>query len=204
MKKCHLICGYHPILRSEYKEDLFGIDKGAFLLAQKGFKDFVALGDFDSIGEEELELIKKCTNKIIKLNPIKDDTDLEHCLKYLKDNDYTDVEIYGALGGRQDHNLLNLKLIYLSDLNIVAYGQNNKVFNLKKGKHIISKDDYKYLSLFTFEKSLLNLVGTKYPIDIKEINLFDNYTTSNEILNNECGLDIIQGRLLVIQTSDNS
>lgn len=202
MKKCTLICGYKPILKKEYKDDLFGIDKGALFLAQNGNKDFVAIGDFDSVNEKEFDLIKNATNNIVKLNPIKDDTDLEHALNYLKDNKYTDVEIYGCLGGRADHNLLNLKLIYLSELNVVAYDENNKVFNLKKGRHKINKDDYKFLSLFTFEKCLLNLDNAKYPINTTTIDLYDNYTVSNEFINDYCNLDIIEGKLLVIQTSD--
>lgn len=202
MKKCILICGYNPFIKKQYNDDLFGIDKGALYLVKNGFKDFIAIGDFDSVNSEEFELIEKKSKEIIKLNPIKDDTDLEHCLKYLKDNGYTDVEIYGALGGRADHNLLNLKLIYLSELNIIAYSDKDKVFNLKKGKHVIKKDGYSYLSLFTFEKCLLNLEGCKYSIDTKEICLIDNYTTSNEILNDDCKLDILQGKLLVIQTRD--
>lgn len=199
---CSLICGYKPIIKDKYEGDLYGVDKGAYYLALNGFKDFYAIGDFDSVSCEEFDLIKKSTDKITRLNPIKDDTDLEHVLNYIKNNRYTDVRIYGALGGRQDHNLLNLKLIYLSDLNICAYDERNKVLNVKKGSHIINKDNYKYLSLLTFEESLIKLDGVKYPLDIVNIDINDNYTTSNEILEDTCKLDLIKGRLLVIQSND--
>ena len=202
MKKCTLICGYKPIIKKEYEGDLFGIDKGALYLIENNFDNFISLGDFDSVSDDEYNLIKKHSKEIIKLNPIKDDTDLEHALKYIKEKGYDTLDIYGSIGGRQDHNLLNLKLIYLSDLNITAYSDKDKIFNLKKGRHVINKNGYTYLSLFTFENCLINLTGTFYPIETKLVTIEDNYTTSNEILKDSCNLDILDGRLLVIQSKD--
>ncbi len=202
MKKCYIVSGFKPIIKENYDGFLIGVDKGCLLLANRGFQIDVGIGDFDSVDEKEFEIIKKACKKLIKLNPIKDDTDFEHSLNFAKDNGYKDIEVYGVLGGRQDHNLLNIKLMYQSDLNIVLYDEYNKIFCLDKGKHIIKKDAYKYLSLFVFNKCLLSIKGTAYELKDRELSKSDNYTTSNEILNDECLLDIKQGRVLVVQASD--
>ncbi len=202
MKKCYIVSGFNPIVKEKYDDLLIGVDKGCLLLAKKGINIDVGIGDFDSVSENEFEIIKKACKKLIKLNPIKDDTDFEHALNYAKDSGYRDIEVYGVLGGRQDHNLLNIKLIYLNDLNINVYDEKNKLFCLNKGKHIIKKDGYKYISLFVFAKCLISISGTAYELKDRELNKIDNYTTSNEILNDECLLEIKEGRVLVVQAND--
>lgn len=202
MKKCYIVSGFNPIIKENYDGLLIGVDRGCLLLAENGINIDVGIGDFDSINKEEFEIIKKACKKIVKLNPIKDDTDFEHSLNYARDNGYKQIEVYGVLGGRQDHNLLNIKLMYQSNLNIVFYDDYNKLFCLDTGKHIINKDGYKYLSLFVFDKCLLSIKGTAYELKDRELTQLDNYTTSNEILNDECLIEIKQGRVLVVQACD--
>lgn len=203
MNKCVIVCGYKPLILEEYKDELvIGVDKGALYLAKNNIKMDFAIGDFDSVNEEEFLIIKTYTNNLIKLNPIKDDTDLEHALKFAKEKGYKSIDVYGCLGGRQDHNLLNLKLLYLSDLDITYYDEKHKIFSLKEGTYKIYKDNYKYLSLFTFEDCTLSLEGTYYPIKRTTLTIDDNYTTSNEILEKYCQIKIEKGRLLVILCND--
>ena len=201
MKKCSVVCGYRPIIKEKYDGELIGVDRGALYLAKNNKEIDISIGDFDSVSEEEFLIIKNKSKKIIKLNSIKDDTDFEHALNYLKDK-YDLFEIYGILGGRKDHDLLNIKLLYLSDLNFVCYDDKNKIYCLSSGTYKIKKDGYKYLSLMTFEEVSLSLDGTLYPMDNKIININDNYTTSNEIIDDYCVLKINKGKLLIIQCND--
>ena len=203
MSKCVIVCGYKPQILENY-EDVFliGVDKGASFLALNNVKMDFAIGDFDSVNDNELEKIKEFSKEFIKLNPIKDDTDLEHALKFVKEKGYKEIDVYGCLGGRQDHNLLNLKLLYLSDLKITYYDQKHKIFMLSKGTHKIYKEKYKYLSLFVFKDCTLSLSGTYYPIGKTTLTFNDNYTTSNEILNEYCSMDIFDGKVLIIQCND--
>lgn len=202
MKKCYIVAGYKPIIKKNYDGFLIGVDKGCLLLAKQGIQIDVGIGDFDSISDEEFENVKLRCKRVIKLNPIKDDTDLEHAFNYAKDNNFDEIHVYGVLGGRQDHNLLNLKLVYLFNLNIFLYDERNKIYCLNKGEYVLKKDNYKYLSLFFFSKCKISIKGTVYTLDNAELNIEDNYTTSNEIIDNECKLTIHQGRLLIIQSND--
>lgn len=201
MKTCTVVCGYKPEIKN-IEGDLIGVDRGCLFLIRNNFKDFLAIGDFDSVNEDEYRLICRHSKEIIKLNPVKDDTDLEHALHYLEANSYKKVIVYGALGGRQDHNLLNIKLCLTSIMNIVFMDDRHKIFALSKGTYNINKDHFRFLSLFAFEESIVNLEGVKYPIVFKKIGFNDLYTTSNEITDESCHIDILEGRLLIVQCND--
>ena len=60
--------------------------------------------DFDSIDEDQFDLIKDRTS-IKKLNPIKDDTDTFDAVKML--NDYSKITILGGIQGKRiEHFML--------------------------------------------------------------------------------------------------
>ncbi len=202
MKKCYIVSGFNPIIKDKYDGFLVGVDKGCLYLALRNIEMDVGIGDFDSVADDELETIKMHCKKLVKLNPIKDDTDMEHALKYVEELGYKEIEVYGCLGGRQDHNLLNIKLLYLSGLDITLFDEKNKMFCLDEGKHIVYKNEYKYLSLFVFEKANVKLEECYYNLDNIDLDINDNYTTSNEILDKFCTLTINKGRVLIIQSKD--
>ena len=75
--KAILFCGQNIDLNKYNLKDsyLIGVDNGALILANNKIEMDLALGDFDTAKEENLNLIMKYSKKIKKLNPIKDDTD---------------------------------------------------------------------------------------------------------------------------------
>ena len=202
MKKCCLVAGFNPLIDQKKDYYFIGVDRGSLYLALKGIIIDASIGDFDSVSEEEFGLITAFSKKIVKLNMKKNDTDLEHALNYAKALGFNDIDIYGCLGGRQDHNLLNIKLLYLNDINITMYDEKNKIFCLNKGTYMIYKYDYKYLSLFAFCPCNVTLKGTYYKLDNADIDIKDNYTTSNEILKESCLVTINKGRVMIIQSRD--
>ena len=54
-----------------------GVDRGAFYLLKQGLPLDLAVGDFDSVSDEELMHIKDRAKEVIQAQPEKDDTDLE-------------------------------------------------------------------------------------------------------------------------------
>ena len=76
--KAYLIVG-HNIELSNIKDlsssFVVGVDKGAFIALKKGIKLDLAIGDFDSVNEEEFACLFGSVDNIVKLNPIKDVTD---------------------------------------------------------------------------------------------------------------------------------
>ena len=90
---------------------LVGVDRGSLFLLEQGVCPDLAVGDFDSVTEEELLRIKDSAKEVIQAHPEKDDTDLElavlACFERYPDAHLT---IFGAFGGRLDHALANVFL----------------------------------------------------------------------------------------------
>lgn len=201
MKTLTIVCGMKCDL-SNIKGDVLGVDRGALYCAQNNIKMIAAMGDFDSVTSEEKELIENNCSNIIKFNPIKDDTDSEAAIHFAENNGYENALMYGALGGRQDHNFLNIKLLSLSKIPLTLIDDKHKMYVLKEGEHLINKDNYKYISLFPYVDTALTLVGCFYPLTNTTVKTTDLYTISNEILEDSCKLIIHNGELLIIQCND--
>ena len=182
--------------------DLIGVDKGALILAQKGKHMKFAAGDFDSVSEEELALIKASSDETVILNPVKDDSDSEHAIKTAIARGYKHLYIVGALGGRADHTLVNLRIVYQYPGMITLVDQNNKVFAVTKGDHVLKKEDMSYVSFFTLEDAVITLEGLYYGLTDRRLTPLDLYTVSNEWTGNEAVLHVQEGTVLVIESRD--
>ncbi len=155
-----------------------GIDKGALEAINLGIKLDYAIGDFDSISEEEYLIVKNKANKLIKLDSIKDDTDTEHAINYF--SNYEKIIIHGGLKGKRiEHFIANYNLV-LKYPNIYFIDDNTKFERLNSTT--IFKDEYKYISIFAKEGSTISLSGFKYNLDSYTFTKNDNLCISNELV----------------------
>lgn len=183
-------------------ENYIGVDKGALTLARNGKRMLVAIGDFDSVEESDLAYIKEYSDTLIQLNPIKDDTDSEAAVMYAIEKGYQKIHLYGGLGGRLDHAMINLRLVSRFPETVYLHDQNNFIFSLGEGVHSIDKRDYTYISFFTEDEATISLEGLKYPLDKQQLTNKDTYTTSNEILEDRGVVTVHAGQVTVIQSKD--
>lgn len=183
-------------------ENYIGVDKGALTLARNGKRMLVAIGDFDSVEESDLAYIKEYSDTLIQLNPIKDDTDSEAAVMYAIEKGYQKIHLYGGLGGRLDHAMINLRLVSRFPETVYLHDQNNFIFSLGEGVHSIDKRDYTYISFFTENEATISLEGLKYPLDKQQLTNKDTYTTSNEILEDRGIVTVHAGQVTVIQSKD--
>ena len=183
-------------------ENYIGVDKGALTLARNGKRMLLAIGDFDSVEESDLAYIKEYSDTLIQLNPIKDDTDSEAAVMYAIENGYQKIHLYGGLGGRLDHAMINLRLVSRFPETVYLHDQNNFIFSLGEGVHSIDKHDYTYISFFTENEATISLEGLKYPLDKQQLTNKDTYTTSNEILEDRGIVTVHAGQVTVIQSKD--
>lgn len=182
--------------------DYIGADKGALILSRQKIHMVASIGDFDSIEEDELNEIESNSDKIIRLNPIKDDSDSEAALNYAIEQGYDDIQMYGAFGGRMDHSYYNIRLAFMHPNLLTLHDNCNKVYALKEGVYKIKKDEYPYISFFTDSRAIISLDGFEYELNHREIDPTSIYTLSNTILNEEGTLNIEKGVVLVLQTKD--
>lgn len=187
-------------LKSYY---LIGVDKGALNLVRNNYKIDLAIGDFDSVSEEELELIKSNAKETIVLNPVKDKTDTEEALdKALTMSN--DITIFGGIkGNRIEHFLSNLTLF--NKFNDLLLIDDNSLIMYKKDL-ILNKEDYKlykYVSFFTFKPSVLTLNGFKYNLDNFNLSLSNcSLTTSNEIVCEKAIIKSSEKLLIILSKAD--
>lgn len=177
---------------------LIGIDRGAVTAMRLGCELLAAIGDFDSICDDELLELKAYT-KVIQLNTHKNETDSEAAINYARSLGYDEIILYGGLGGRIDHELINLSLL-VNQSNITLMNERNRIRLIDFGTYHQQRD-YHYLSFMPLEECVITLKGVAYPLDHCIVHPWDTFTTSNEIID-EAEIIVHQGRLLMIECDD--
>lgn len=132
--------------------EYIGIDAGAIRLLKEGITPAAAIGDFDSLKEEEKKFLQNRDN--ILIYPVeKDETDTELALMKYYDKDHSPIILFGAFGGRLDHTLANLSLMIYRYPKMICMSESQKAYILEQGEHHI-KPVYKHVSFFCFGKIL--------------------------------------------------
>lgn len=191
--------------------DLFiGVDRGSLFLIEQGIYPDLAIGDFDSVSEEELALICSQSKEILQAQPEKNDTDLELAVKtaFVR-YPQAQVTIFGAFGGRLDHTLANVFLP--SDPEIMPYMQQirlcsaqNELSYCPQGRHEIkSVVGMDYLAFMSVSNSQLTIEGAKYPLNESNYFLKKVYA-SNEFIDEPVFLECQSGYAIVIYSKDRS
>ncbi len=202
---------YLPDIEKVTKEDWkwIGVDRGAIRLLNYGIEPILALGDFDSITQVELEQLKERVQDVRQFPAEKDETDTEIAVKTaFFEFSPDEVTIYGATGGRLDHLLNNLWLVfqptfypYISKIKIVD--NKNSVSYFIPGTYELEKEkDKNYLAficLTPVEK--LTLTNVKYELSEMDI-LYPHSLASNEFSDERAQFSFKKGLMAVIQSKD--
>lgn len=198
MNQAIVILGRVQELPSYTNVDWIGVDYGADFLATRGIFMKLAIGDFDST--DALDEIRNCAEEVIVLPTLKEDTDSAAALKVLKQKGYDSIILWGAMGGRMDHELVNIGLLYrYPGVEMRDHHQVLKV--LAPGQYRIQKE-YKYLSFLTNDSSELSAEGLLYPLRKLRLTKEDLFATSNQFLQDEIELTVRKGLVLCMQCED--
>ena len=103
-----LISGLAERVYTKEGYDIIGVDHGAYICALQGVEMKAAIGDFDSVSKTQVIQIQQMAERMEQLPSHKDETDTEEAVLYALAHGYDDIWVYGALGGRLDHELANL------------------------------------------------------------------------------------------------
>ncbi len=183
------------------------VDGGYLYCKLIGLTVDLLIGDMDSIDENirpEIEAMKEeSPEKVIILNPEKDDTDSLAALRIGMEKGYKDFRIYGAMGGRVEHTIANIQCLsllknngrkaYIMDANVMMTVIKNESIKFDKGMD-------GFLSLFSLgEKARgVTIEGMKYPLT--EATVTNDYPIgiSNEFIGEGCVITVEEGMLLLI------
>lgn len=193
---------------SKGEEDfLIAVDGGLSYCGVLGEEPDLIIGDFDSLTEKEreaLELLEKQTvDRVIRLKPEKDDTDMLYALKWALERGYREFRIYGATGGRLDHTLANIQcLLYLKNHGASGYlmDGNSMVLVLKNETVQFQKNLEGYLSLFSLGERAegVTIRGMKYPLEGYTVTNDYPIGISNEFIGEKAQVSVEKGELVCL------
>jgi thiamine pyrophosphokinase len=186
-----------------------GADHGVVALLDAGWTPHVAIGDFDTAGNENIHTWRSLGIEVVPLSMMKDVTDthaaLEHALTFSPEEIY----VYGAFGGaRMDHTLANIALLeWIAEHQVkgVLSDETNRIQLIRGPQKItVHKNDFHYVSIVPVSKYLqkVTTVGLAYPLFAKDLYRGDSLGISNEIAEKTAEIQVEQGIGLIIESKD--
>ncbi|WP_347860634.1 thiamine diphosphokinase [Salimicrobium sp. PL1-032A] len=199
---------YIPPLSSDVASVWIGADGGAEVLTEMKMPVDIAVGDFDSVSETMLALIRR-TAKETKIHPNeKNETDLELAVNEAMDLGADKILFFGVTGGRMDHTLANIQLLYpLLQHNVEGciIDKQNMVELKFPGSYSIEEDrNYPYISFvpFTLQVEGLSLIDFKYPLQKATVPIGSTLCLSNELCREEGTYSFEKGIVLVVRSRE--
>lgn len=203
--RCVIIAG-SPECNIEYlksqinKEDfVVCADKGYEYCKKAQILPDLIVGDFDSyIGAlpENIETVR--------LNPVKDDTDVLSCIRICIDRGFTEFLILSALGGRLDHTFANLSLLLFLNKNNctgVIKSEKESVYLISDSNLEVDNIKSKTFSVFPFgcENVFVTYKGkTAYPTENYQLKSEFPIGVSNIFLEDKVKIVADKGNALLI------
>ena len=186
------------------KEDLvIAADSGWNNAKALGVKPDILLGDFDSLGKQNLP----SGPEIFQVPAEKDLTDTQLAVETALSRGATEIVIIGGLSGRLDHTLSNLAILeHLNEKKIYAVmtdGQNRARFVRNSGA-LLPRGGFQYLSLIAADEVVkgVTVKGCKYPLENAKLKKTYQYAVSNEVVGNCALVEVKKGGLYIIESCD--
>ncbi|WP_353855793.1 thiamine diphosphokinase [Bacillus sp. Bos-x628] len=211
----HIVAGgpfeYIPPLENKASNDdicWVGVDRGTIFLLEHGIVPDRAFGDFDSVTEKELRELKEQLPALNLFQAEKDETDLELALKWAFRQRPAHIQIYGITGGRADHFLGNIHLLYQGiqqKQKITLVDRQNTIQMYGPGTYEVGQDpDKQYVSFLPFGTHVekLTLKGFKYPLKNCHIEPGSTLCISNELIHSNGTFSFDEGILIMIRSKD--
>lgn len=203
---------------------LIAADSGMDFCYRNGIRPDVIVGDFDSADRAALDYFehKSCLRnvkpavseqegvRLIRLNPVKDDTDTEYAVRLAIAEGASEITLLGGTGSRLDHVLGNIELLGIglrAGVPVTLLDAHNRVRMTECGITIARDAQFgKYVSLIPYTEQVehLYLRGFKYPLTDYCLRGFCSLGVSNEIIAEQGEIAFDGGILLVIESRDKS
>ncbi|MFD1204105.1 thiamine diphosphokinase [Sporosarcina contaminans] len=197
----------------EYINDetvFIGADRGALHLLNQSIIPHEAVGDFDSVSEEELRIINIAVNQMSAYQAEKDETDTELAIKQAITYEPDEIILTGVSAGRFDHMQSALHLMYRMQsthgrIRFRIINRFNELSFLFPGVHRIKKKvQFPYISFFPFGEDVTNLTLTGFKYETVNALMKNGATmfTSNEPIAEVCTISFRKGICLMVRSSD--
>ncbi|WP_137789701.1 thiamine diphosphokinase [Bacillus sp. E(2018)] len=185
-----------------------GVDRGTLFLLKNAIFPQHAFGDFDSVSVEERISIFNSSIKVNQYQSEKDATDMELALEWALKQNPEQILIFGATGGRLDHELMNIQLLYRSlkiRAEVKIVDTRNEISLHLPGCYEIKQDHrYSYISFLaqSDEVTGITLEGFKYPLNQANLQAGSSLCVSNELVNKSGTYSFDSGIILMVKSRD--
>lgn len=216
MKRCLIVTGgtidiafAKDFLSQRSYDYVIAADAGLEVLRPLRISPNAVVGDLDTVDKKVLEEYQNQPDIEFEIHkPEKDETDTELALLTAARQGCEAVDILGALGGRMDHAIGNIQLMYqffCQGMEVNIYDARNRLYLLGGHKVFHREKVYgKYISFLPMTETVegLTLRGFKYPLQRRTIGLGTSLCISNELKREEGILELERGVLLCVEAHD--
>ena len=182
------------------------VDGAVHYLKRYALLPDLLVGDLDSspAGTEQ-EFAQKGV-EIVKLNPVKDDTDTLSALKIAIERGAKQIVLLGGMGSRMDHTLANIALcLYAANRGVeMTLADEKNIISLRRGEVRLTGRPGDILSLLPLSDgvALDRSRGLKYPLDHLALKMEYPVGVSNELTEQTASFEIRGGWALVMRSED--
>lgn len=162
------------------------------------------IGDLDSVDEKLVSYYKNTGVKFEKFPAKKDETDTELCIYLARDLKATRIDFIAALGGRIDHTITNINLLYyLKEMDIIPriISEKEEIYIAVNEEITISGNVGDIVSVIAINGDAdgVTLKNLEYPLDNYYMKYGVPIGMSNVMLSNECKVKVKKGNLIIIK-----
>lgn len=176
-------------------------DGGGNYLYQKGIIPNLLIGDMDSINKDALNHFKNNNCEIVLFNPEKDQTDGQLVIDKAMEYEPFEIVVFGGLGGRIDHTLGNVQLLYRMTRKGIkgVFVSENEILYMTDKMLEIKGNVGDTVSVIPYVKdTVITLEGFKYLVSDFEFKLDTPIGISNELESKTGIVDVKQGTAIVV------
>ncbi|WAW14225.1 thiamine diphosphokinase [Peptostreptococcus equinus] len=192
------------ILNDMKYDIIIGVDGGCNHLDKLNIVPNHMVGDMDSIDKEVLDkFINLGVNKK-KYPEKKNETDTELAVLLACEEGAVLIDIYGALGGRIDHEIANVLLLkYIAKQNAYSriLSENEEIYLLENDELTIRGKKGNIVSTIPVGGNAngVTLCGLEYPLNEFDMEYSRPRGISNTMLEDVCHINVRDGSLLIVK-----
>lgn len=216
MKRCLIITGGKldlsfagSFFEQETFDKIIAVDAGLEAVKALGLEPDMVVGDFDTVKPGILQYYRQKEHIIWDTHqPEKDETDTELALRTAMETGVSDMVILGATGGRLDHSIGNIHLLYAclqKGVKASIVDEKNRLYILDQGKTYRSSEIWgKYISFLPLTEEVhgITLKGFKYPLTNRDIRIGTSLCISNELEAETGTITFRDGALICVESHD--
>lgn len=188
-------------------QTLIGVDGGANYLLGLDLIPDIVLGDLDSLSAEYVNRLEQNWVNIFKFESEKDETDLELALVYAADQPQwagLTIDVYGAHGGRFDHEIANLMLLTHPKLvnhqiRFIAPHQTSFIITSSAEIHGRAGDTVSLIPL-KGDSVIKETTQLKWPLINSTLKFGPARGVSNEMTASVASVELAEGMVLCVHT----